>query len=164
MASHSSILAWKSPWTEEPGRLQSTGLHDWAHVHEGRGRCVDRNKLVELKKKIGVGCHAFLWGIFPTQGSNLHFLRLLLWQAGSSPLAPLRKPCMTLGTCKYGFLNKRETKIPPDVKGTVLAEPWDIHHMMWIIIRNDVDGNKHMKMIRIILIHCHCSPPSRAHP
>ena len=23
MASHSSILAWRSPWTEEPGRLQS---------------------------------------------------------------------------------------------------------------------------------------------
>ena len=34
MARHSSILAWKIPWTEEPGRLQSTGLlrvgHDWA--------------------------------------------------------------------------------------------------------------------------------------
>jgi len=26
MASHSSILAWKIPWTEEPGWLQPTGL------------------------------------------------------------------------------------------------------------------------------------------
>ena len=25
MATHSSILAWKVPWTEEPGRLQSMG-------------------------------------------------------------------------------------------------------------------------------------------
>ena len=25
MAPHSSTLAWKVPWTEEPGRLQSTG-------------------------------------------------------------------------------------------------------------------------------------------
>ena len=25
MATHSSILVWKIPWTEEPGRLQSTG-------------------------------------------------------------------------------------------------------------------------------------------
>ena len=25
MTTHSSILAWKIPWTEEPGRLQSTG-------------------------------------------------------------------------------------------------------------------------------------------
>ena len=26
MAAHSSTLAWKIPWTEEPGRLQSMGL------------------------------------------------------------------------------------------------------------------------------------------
>ena len=26
MATHSSILAWEIPWTEEPGGLQSTGL------------------------------------------------------------------------------------------------------------------------------------------
>ena len=25
MAAHSSILAWETPWTEEPGGLQSTG-------------------------------------------------------------------------------------------------------------------------------------------
>ena len=25
MATHSSILAWRNPWTEEPGRLQSMG-------------------------------------------------------------------------------------------------------------------------------------------
>ena len=33
MATHSSILAWKIPWMEEPGRLQSMGSqrvgHDW---------------------------------------------------------------------------------------------------------------------------------------
>ena len=27
MATYSSILAWQSPWTEEPGGLQSMGLH-----------------------------------------------------------------------------------------------------------------------------------------
>ena len=26
METHSSILAWKIPWTEEPGRLQSMGM------------------------------------------------------------------------------------------------------------------------------------------
>ena len=26
MATHSSILAWRIPWTEDPGRLQSMGL------------------------------------------------------------------------------------------------------------------------------------------
>ena len=49
MATYSSILAWKSPWTEELGRLQSMGLHDWARMHEGGGRWVGSNKLVEPK-------------------------------------------------------------------------------------------------------------------
>ena len=42
MATHSSTLAWRIPWTEQPGRLQSMGLqrvgHDWAtslHFSEG---------------------------------------------------------------------------------------------------------------------------------
>ena len=29
MAPHSSTLAWKIPWTEEPGRLQSMGSLSW---------------------------------------------------------------------------------------------------------------------------------------
>ena len=37
MAKHSSILAWETPWTEEPGGLQFIGLqkvrHDWATEH-----------------------------------------------------------------------------------------------------------------------------------
>ena len=36
MATHSSILAWRIPWTEEPGRLQPMGKqrvgYDWAHT------------------------------------------------------------------------------------------------------------------------------------
>ena len=50
-ATHSSILAWKSPWTEEPGGLQSMGLHDWACVHEGGGRWIGSNEVVQLKTK-----------------------------------------------------------------------------------------------------------------
>ena len=41
MATHSSILAWEIPWTEESGRLQSIGLqrvgHDWATLLFIRG-------------------------------------------------------------------------------------------------------------------------------
>ena len=37
MATHSSILAWKIPWTEDPGRLQSMGSqrvgHNWVTEH-----------------------------------------------------------------------------------------------------------------------------------
>ena len=37
MATHSSLLAWETQWTEEPGRLPSTWLqrvgHDWSSIH-----------------------------------------------------------------------------------------------------------------------------------
>ena len=31
IATHSSIIAWKIPWTEEPGRLQPMGLQRVGH-------------------------------------------------------------------------------------------------------------------------------------
>ena len=34
MAPHSSTLAWKTPWTEEPGRLQSMGSLGVGHDRE----------------------------------------------------------------------------------------------------------------------------------
>ena len=50
MATHSSILAWRIPWTEEPGRLQSMGSqragHDWsdlAWTHARTGRLSAKN-------------------------------------------------------------------------------------------------------------------------
>ena len=39
-------------------------------------------------KNTGAGCHAFLQGMFPTQGSNPRLLCLLHWQTGSIPLIP----------------------------------------------------------------------------
>ena len=50
-ATHSSVLAWKSPWTEEPGGLQFVGSqrveHDWsdlactqAHLYSGDFSCI----------------------------------------------------------------------------------------------------------------------------
>ena len=31
MATHSGILAWRVPWTEDPGKLQSLGLQRVSH-------------------------------------------------------------------------------------------------------------------------------------
>ena len=49
-------------------------------------------------KNTGVGCHALLQEIFPTQGSNPCLQRLLHWQAGSLPPAPPGK-LACLHTC-----------------------------------------------------------------
>jgi len=56
MAPHSSILAWKIPWAEEPGRLQSMGLQsdrtEQLHFHfslscigEGNGKPLQCSRL-----------------------------------------------------------------------------------------------------------------------
>ena len=43
MATHSSILAWRIPWTEECGRLQFIGLqwvgHDWSDLTQHSTHC-----------------------------------------------------------------------------------------------------------------------------
>ena len=43
MATHSSILAWRIPWTEEPGGLQFIGLKESdTHTHTGHCRVLSR--------------------------------------------------------------------------------------------------------------------------
>ena len=41
MVTHSSILAWEVPWTEEPGGLQSWG-HDLVTEQQQIGKCMFR--------------------------------------------------------------------------------------------------------------------------
>ena len=73
MAPHSSPLAWKIPWTEEPGRLQSMGSlrvgHDWATslslftFTHWRGKCQPTPVFLPGESKGRgslMGCH--LWG------------------------------------------------------------------------------------------------------
>ena len=52
MATHSSILAWRIPWTEAPGGLQSTGSQ---RVRHGWSNLARTNKLCHTS---GVGCPA----------------------------------------------------------------------------------------------------------
>ena len=49
-------------------------------------------KIKKKKKNTGVGCHALLQRIFPTQGLNPHFLLFLHWQADCLPLVAPGKP------------------------------------------------------------------------
>ena len=83
MATHSSILAWKNPWTEESGGLKAMGLHGWACVHEGGGRWVGSNKLVELKKKNKK--HFYLFTDFWLCGATFAAWAFLqLWWVGAA--------------------------------------------------------------------------------
>ena len=117
MAPHSSTLAWRIPWTEEPGRLQSMGLlrvgHDWAtslslstFMHWRRkwqptlvflpGESQGRGSLV--------GCH--LWGLTESDTTEqLHFHALEKEMATHSGVLAWRIP----GTGEPGGLPSMES-------------------------------------------------------
>ena len=69
MAPHSSILAWKIPWTEEPGRLQSLESqrvgYDWvtslSRIGEGNGNPLQCSCLENPRD--GRACWAVVYGV-----------------------------------------------------------------------------------------------------
>ena len=44
MATYSSILAWESPWTEEPGGLQSMGSQRVGHILVAEHACMQASR------------------------------------------------------------------------------------------------------------------------
>ena len=56
MATHSGILAWRMPWTEEPGGLQSIGSqrvgHDGSNSTCRRAYRIDRKAMAEGAKQV----------------------------------------------------------------------------------------------------------------
>ena len=72
MATHSSILAWSIPWTEEPGRLQAMGLqtvgHDWVintNMYKTTSHnCILWMKSIKLRKAVTCKAHTVrnVWG------------------------------------------------------------------------------------------------------
>ena len=80
MEIHSSTIAWKIPWTEEPDTLQSAAA---AAAAKSLQSCPTLCSPMDCSllgssvsgdspgKNTGVGCHALLQGIFPTQALNL---------------------------------------------------------------------------------------------
>ena len=73
MATHSSILTWEIPWTEDPERLQSVGSQRvtcyWAHIHPRYSRTM----LLKCPFAKGMGfCQWFLFGFFfPLEVSDI---------------------------------------------------------------------------------------------
>ena len=100
VATHSSTLAWKIPWTEEPGRLQSMGslrvAHDWAtslslfsFLHWRRKWQPSPVFLPGESQGWGrlVGCH--LWGcteLDTTERLHFHFSLSCIGEGNGNPL------------------------------------------------------------------------------
>ena len=98
MATHSSILAWKIPQTEEPGRLQSKGsqrqtqLSDWAHSARALGKTYFRifKKQATCFMKFD-SCHSWMFylklqGKWSSVENSLPFKREVIVLSTNSPL------------------------------------------------------------------------------
>ena len=79
-----------SSWTK-PGQVYGSVLVQLRHKKDGLYDLIVPTFLMVCSVALAVGSHSLLQGMFPSQGPNLHVLRLLLWQAGSLPLAPRGK-------------------------------------------------------------------------
>ena len=91
MATHSSILAWKIPWTEEPGRLQSMELlrvgHDRATEHASFAGLVFRQRMWNmsaLSPRLEMGSLLFLLGLQDGTHSHVDWDHLCLCLAAAA--------------------------------------------------------------------------------
>ena len=96
MAAHSSILAWRIPWTEEPGGLQSMRLqrvgHDQA-TEQSQAYTSDFSHTVSLCEKLKHLCEI----LRSSNCSRRHYIRMRTFQikaktACSKPCSPRRDP------------------------------------------------------------------------
>ena len=74
MATHCSILAWRTPWTEEPGELQFLGSQrvgqDWATEHTGKARSFfhSSNDFEAILTVCDKTCKSTVFGCFKKSG------------------------------------------------------------------------------------------------
>ena len=98
-----------------------------------------------------MGCHFLLQGIFQTQGSNLHLLHLLHWQADSLPLHHLGRPWEKEDAAYY-FTHTH----PPEVSGgeihTAPPPPINIPELP-----GNLEHHKHFYVLSICLSESLCS-------
>ena len=81
MSTHSSILAWRIPWTEEPGGLQSTGLQrgglDWATKFTYNTLGFMEDSFPRIRRE----GQRMVWGCFQRISYTVHFGSIIITSA-----------------------------------------------------------------------------------
>ena len=137
MATHSSILAWRIPWTEKPGRVQCIGLqrvgHDWAtslSLHSDR---TWKELLSVLQEMWTISGKAVDWTKEPISKMPSSFTCMLVigWLEGCSHLAwSVRIPTS-------GLLSVAASKLLDFLPGSLALlyvaqwTKWKMHIFLW---------------------------------
>ena len=127
MATHSSILAWEIPWTEEPGGLHSMGsqrvIHDWAtslHFTSESGRSwelrmwINHGCTISYSERFGLALPGWFLIGPPKMGLSLDSKEF-------KPVSP--------GNQSWIFIGRTDAEVPilwpPDVKSRLIGKDPD---------------------------------------
>ena len=121
MATHSSTCAWKIPWAEEPGRLQSMGLQE-------------SDTTVWLTLSLS-SSHVWMWGLDHKEGwapKNLCFQTVVLEKTLESPLDRKEiQPIHSKGNQSWIFMERLMLKLKLEYFGHLNAKNWLIWKDPW---------------------------------
>ena len=147
MATHSSILAWEIPWTEEPGRLQSTGLqrvgHNWVTKH------------------IKIECLHCTWHCVKHFTSIIDYFKIHCLKAPNTALllthtqhAPTWEPC-----CSDMFFPRPSTWLPHFIQASHQIPPLievTTCHSLFPALPYFLHGPFHYVLLHVhFSVHCH---------
>ena len=118
MATHSSTLAWKIPWTEEPGRLHSMGSqrvkHNWSDLACTHSIIlnISLNWKWKSESEVAQSCWLFvtLWNVAYQAPLSMGFSRQEYWSGLPFPSPDLPNPGIELWS-------------PPSQADTLPSEP-----------------------------------------
>ena len=133
IATHSSILAWRIPRTEESGRLQSTGSqkvgHDWV---TNLGSILKSKDITLLTKLFFSSSHLWMWELDHKEGwtqKNWCFQTVVPEKTLESPLDCKEiKPVNPKGNQSWLFIGKTDAEAeapilwPPDTKSWLVGK------------------------------------------
>ena len=111
-ATYSSILAWKIPWTEEPGGLQSMGLQSWTWLSTQTYRIIITSVKNLAPVILNIFTYLFSETSFPTipavfsTCTSIHYLSYYLLYEHSNILSCLQ----LLAWCNYATKGKEKVR------------------------------------------------------
>ena len=113
MATHSSILAWRSSWTDEPGGLQSMGSHrvgcNWATEHT---HTTNRDSFTGWYVRIH-GQRSLLgyspWGC--KESDTTEWLNTQAWEQGTVSTSDFSLSPLHCNYCCFHLVDKRKSRL-----------------------------------------------------
>ena len=183
MATHSSILVWRIPWTEKPGGLQSMGSqwvrHDWETKQQSKGRCFQplqkasgpdtqcRSRQTPLPLFQGWSWGSTRQAADPEEGSNIRPLRPLYLHGQLCPALYDCMDCSPQGSSVHGIFQARilewvaisystgssQPKYQTCVSGVSCIFRWILYHR----------ATWEASVIKVVVVQSLVSSPSWSH-